>query len=315
MALKLQRNLGSAPAHAQTFGWWPYFTLTRLHKFPAGSRLPATACFMGLLMGAYGASYRPPGQLLLDCFFWWLGNIVRHSAACVWNDICDRDLDRLVERTKNRPLAAGTVSLEGALGLLLPLIALTVWMLSLAGPAALRLGLIGIAFLDMPYPFMKRLTHWPQLWLGFALAWGVPVAWSSVTHGDLNVVTITALFLSQICWTILVDTIYACQDRKDDAVAGIKSTAVLFGRHIREILALIAALQVASLTVAGVTNKQGPSYFALTVGGTAVSLAYQLYIVDFDHAESCHKAFMANGDLCYLVWAGILGDYVLKSYR
>jgi len=143
------------------------------------------------------------------------------------------------------------------------------------------------------------------------MTWGLPVAWfanAGLSHG----LWILALFFGGVCWTIHYDTIYACQDRVDDVKAGVRSTAVLFGDNIRWILAFFSTMFVISLAYAGLKNGNGPLYFVLTVAGTAVHLTWQLSVVDFDSGADCWRMFKANGDLGYLIWAGMLCDYCYR---
>ncbi|KAI0346011.1 UbiA prenyltransferase [Trametopsis cervina] len=301
---------------AQPSLWWSYIVLARLHRLAGASVVVMSPCLWGLTMAAYSVDNISPSNLASLILLWVLGNILRRSAACVWNDICDRDVDRLVERSKNRPLAAGTVSLTGAYMLLAGMMVLTLFMLSLAGfhTCVFLYGCAGIALLDMPYPLTKRWTYWPQAWLGTLIAWGAPTAWISVTGDRIDTVTLGALVVGNICWTIVYDTIYACQDVRDDVAAGVKSTAVLFGRHTRVILSVFATAFVLCLAIAGISNGQGAVYFAVTVAGAAGHLVWQLATVDLEDGADCSKKFLANGQLGYLVLLGMAGDYLRKVY-
>ena len=172
--------------------------------------------------------------------------------------------------------------------------------------------MFGIFPLHAIYPLMKRWTNWPQAWLGWAMNWGVWVAYITVRHQiDLHIVG--ALFLGSICWTIVYDTIYAHQDKLDDIKAGIGSTAVLFGDNSKLILSIFASVFVSAIAYAGYNNHQGPAFYAVSVFGTAAHFAWQIGTVDLDIPSSCFEKFLSNGNyLGGIVWSGILLDYSLK---
>ncbi|KAI1796648.1 UbiA prenyltransferase [Ganoderma leucocontextum] len=287
---------------------WAYFRLTRLHKFPAGSDLIFWPSAWGVMLCARTEKLDPTTMWtsLVVCM---ICGTLRHNAGCCWNDICDIDLDRQVERSKSRPLASGAVSLAGAVLLLAAHYAAITWLLQFAGPEGRQVGLIGLYILDPIYPFMKRLTHWPQAVLGMAMTWGLPTTWVAI-RGYTDMDALIVLYLGGICWSIYYDTIYACQDRRDDIKAGVKSTAVLFGDYVRPILSIFAALFVASLVYAGMVTEAGPLYYVITVGGAAACFAWQMLTIDFDNGAQCWASFKANGTLVgFILWAGMMADY------
>ncbi|KAF9806706.1 hypothetical protein IEO21_08564 [Rhodonia placenta] len=282
----------------------------RLDKFPAGCILVFWPCTWGIVMGAF-ITHLEPLQVVIQLVLYLIGSIICHNIGCIWNDICDHEFDREVERCRTRPLAAETVSMTGAITLLISQLALAISLLLFSGSVATRVGLFGLVFLNFPYPLMKRWTWWPQAYLGLAMTWGLPVSWVSIVgHMDWTVVPV--LFLGGVSWTIHYDTIYACQDRRDDVNAGVKSTAVLFGDHVRPILSCFAAFFVASLALAGIQNAQGPLYFVMTVVGTAGHLAWQLATIDFNVSADCWRMFKANGNLGYIILSGMLADYLYR---
>ncbi|KAI9451306.1 4-hydroxybenzoate polyprenyl transferase [Lactarius psammicola] len=224
-----------------------------------------------------------------------------YGAGCVWNDILDREFDRQVERTKHRPVADGRVSVQGALIFLAMHLVLLLALLWHVNTLAWKLGLITVFPLAGIYPLMKRVTYWPQAWLGVAMNMISLVAWSAL-HARLHLASGALIF----------DTIYACQDKRDDVQAGVKSTALLFGAHVKKVLAVFAGLLVTCLAVAGALNNQGIPYFILTVAGAATHLAMQLRNLDVDDPKSCLNAFESNGfTLGEIVWGGLFVDYVL----
>ncbi|KAH9931273.1 uncharacterized protein B0H18DRAFT_1083561 [Fomitopsis serialis] len=255
-----------------------YQKLTRIHLWPAGTVLWWWPCMWGLTMSAYRLK-TPLQQIIIQATVYLLACTIRHNAACIWNDICDRNYDRQVERTKTRPIAAAIISVPSAL---------------------LFLGAHIVAYVAVIYPFCKRFTNWPQAVLGLDSAWGTPIAWMT-NDATMDWALMTCICLGITCWIIHLDTIYACQDKKDDARIGIGSCALLFGDYIRPILSIFAASFVVLLTYAGTLNGQGLPYFVLGVGGTSIHLAWQLMSPD-----------LSNADIGALVWAGLLADYARK---
>ncbi|EMD35418.1 hypothetical protein CERSUDRAFT_53335 [Gelatoporia subvermispora B] len=290
--------------------WRGWLELTRLHKSIMGNTLMFWPCVWGLTMAAYAVKY-PLYQLLVQTIMFGIGSTLLHSAACVINDICDIEFDRKVERCKTRPLPAGVVSVFSAWVLLMLLIIPAMGMLLLTNQKAASVGLVGVFPLHALYPLMKRWTYWPQAWLGLAMNWGFPVAWITIT-GNTRADVVWVFFLGTVCWTIVYDTIYACQDRKDDVEAGVKSTALLFGDWIRPILMAFAAAFVACLIVAGIRNSQGAGYFVISCGGAALHFIWQFATWHPDvPADGAHK-FNSNGFTGYIIWAGMLCDYYFK---
>jgi len=261
-------------------------------------------------MGSYRVG-RPPVELAKDIGTWLLGSILLHSAACVINDICDRDIDRQVERTKNRPLACGLISVWEATIYLFALLGPCIGLLAFGDRFTFLVGMIGIFPLHAFYPLMKRVTYWPQAWLGLAMNWGLPTAWVFIVK-EKNYEIPAIFFLGTVCWTIVYDTIYGCQDRHDDVKAGVRSTSLLFGSYVRSILSIFAGVFVGALAYGGILNGQRTPYFIVTVGGTAAHLAWQLLTLDPDNAEDCWVKFKSNGNLGYITWAGMLLDYAYK---
>lgn len=161
---------------------------------------------------------------------------------------------------------------------------------------------------------MKRWTHWPQAWLGLAMNWGVPVAWITVFNHLINREVPILLFISSFAWTLIYDTIYACQDRKDDVKVGVNSTAVLFGNHVKEILALFTILFIAGLLFAGIYNDQGFYFFLISVGGSAMHCLWQLITLNPDNDKDCLNKFIANHNIGYIIWMGQLLDYAFPNF-
>ncbi|KAI0043608.1 4-hydroxybenzoate polyprenyl transferase [Auriscalpium vulgare] len=287
----------------------PWIELSRVHKL-AGSMLIFWPFAWGLTMSARSVSMALD-QYALTLAYGFVFSALLHSAGCIWNDILDRNFDRQVERTKHRPIADGRITVPGALTFLFTHLAILVAFLWPTNPLAWQIGLMTIIPLPGIYPLMKRITYWPQAWLGIAMNMVALVVCSAVQHE----VTPAALSLLAGCWswTLYYDTIYACQDKRDDVKAGVKSTAILFGEHIRAVLSFFAALLIAAFAYAGYLNQQGLAFYAITVGAGGLHLVYQLASLDTDNVKSCLVVFEANGwTFGEIVWAGLFVDYLLK---
>ncbi|KAH7906533.1 UbiA prenyltransferase family-domain-containing protein [Hygrophoropsis aurantiaca] len=240
-----------------------------------------------------------------------IGSVVHHSVACVWNDIVDIELDRQVERTKKRPLARGAMGVSAALVYAVPQAAFCLGLLYLTNPTAFFVGSVGLFFLDTVYPYMKRITYWPQAWLGIAINWGALVSWTAVTSSD-KIQPAVVLLAATWCWTMHYDTCYGAQDKKDDVKAGIKSTALLFKHNTHRVVAGFSASFLALLAYAGYLNGQGAAFFFISVIGCAFHLAWQLSRLNIDDSRSCFEIFSSNGNrLGYIVWLGCFVDYML----
>ncbi|KAI0720842.1 UbiA prenyltransferase [Cerioporus squamosus] len=285
-----------------------YFELTRLHKPLLGNTLMIWPCAWGLTIAAREVSL-PLRDYAQKLAIFAVGAMLLHSAACVLNDICDVDFDRQVERTKDRPLPAGKVPIVGAWTLCLLLLAPVLYMLSYADQLSFFTALLGIFPLHALYPLMKRWTWWPQAWLGLTFNWGIPVAWTVVTS-RFPPPAVWVLFGGGVCWTIVYDTIYACQDCEDDRRVGIKSCALLFGAYVREILGVFVVLLLSSLVCAGCLLNQGLGFAVLSCGGTLLHAVWQLATWDEASLKDHRAKFESNGLVGVLIWLGLLYDYV-----
>ncbi|KAH7926932.1 4-hydroxybenzoate polyprenyl transferase [Leucogyrophana mollusca] len=307
----LLKNDGPSPTVPPK--WQLYWQLARMHKFPTGSMVLFWPAAWGFLLSARNADLSPV-QVAGYLAALFVGSTLLHCAACTLNDICDRDFDRQVERTKNRPLAAGHISVWGATVFLGIQLAAFFAMLSVFNRNAFICGTFGVFPLHALYPLMKRWTWWPQAWLGLAMNWGLPTAWLIVSPDDVKSAPMWVLTGGTLCWTIVYDTIYACQDRKDDVKAGVKSTALLFGSWVKEILSIFAVGFVGSLIYAGVATGRGIPFYIIAVGGCAGHLLWQLLSLDVNSPEDCWKKFQSNGNLGYVVTGGILLDHYIRHF-
>src|SRR5512141_1811016 len=235
-----------------------------------------------------------------------IGTFVMRSAGCVMNDFADREFDPHVRRTADRPLARQSVSPAEALALfgVLGIIALAL-LIPLNRPTQV-LALIG-GVLAVTYPFLKRFFALPQAYLGLAFSWSVPMAFAAQT-GELPSIA-WVLFVSGVLWTTAYDTIYAMVDREDDLVIGIRSSAILFGRADRGIIALLQLGSLAGLALVGYMSHMGRWYW--TGLATAAALAaYQQYLIRHRNPTDCFRAFLNNNLFGLAIFGGILLDYV-----
>ncbi|KZT68758.1 UbiA prenyltransferase [Daedalea quercina L-15889] len=288
--------------------WVDYWKLTRIHIWPAGTVFWWWPCMWGLAMSAYRLNLSLQ-QVVIQAIGHLVASTIRHNAACIWNDICDRDFDCLVERTKTRPIASGKISLPSALLFLGVHAAAYIAFMSLFGYNAMIVAIIGFFSLELIYPFCKRFTNWPQAVLGLDSSWGVPIAWMA-NAAEMDWKLISAMCLGITCWVIHLDTIYACQDKKDDERIGIRSCALLFGDYIRPILSIFAAAFVVLLAYAGTLNGQGLPYSILSVGCTGIHLVWQLTSPDL--VTDGGKIWKSNWIIGVLVWGGVFIDYLRK---
>jgi 4-hydroxybenzoate polyprenyltransferase len=302
-------------ADAQTENWvdrhapaWarPYLRLARADR-PIGFYLLALPCFWSVgLAGIHtGAAYPDPILLLLFA----IGAIAMRGAGCTYNDIVDREIDAQVARTRSRPLPSGQVSLRSAVIFMLALC-----LVGLAVLLSLNSFSIGLGFAVVPivalYPFVKRISHWPQAVLGLAFNWGALMGWAAVT-GRLDWAPV-ALYVGAVAWTIGYDTIYAHQDREDDALIGMKSTALRFGPETRSWLTGFYGITAVAMGIAGWLAGAGWLFFA----GLAVAcghLLWQIATVDIDDADNCLARFKSNRDFGLIVFFAILADMAVVS--
>ncbi|KAI0047208.1 4-hydroxybenzoate polyprenyl transferase [Auriscalpium vulgare] len=295
-------------ASQSTSAIWPWIELSRINIF-AGTMLLFWPYAWGLTMSARAVSM-PLTTYAASIAYGLVFATVLHSAMCVWNDILDREFDRLVERTKYRPIADGRISVPGALAFLFVHLVVIIALMWPLNSLAWNICLITVFPLNGIYPLMKRITNWPQAWLGLAHNMLALVSWSAVQH-EISPAAF-ALLAGCWSWTLYFDTIYACQDKRDDVSAGVKSTALLFGTRVKAALACFAALIAGGLAASGHLGAQGPAFYALAVGGAVLHLGWQLGGLDVDNARSCLAAFEKNGfEFGGIVWAGLVVDYLL----
>lgn len=278
----------------------PYLELMRLDR-PVGTLLLLWPTLAALWLAAEGV----PPLGILAAFV--AGTFLARSAGCVVNDIADRDFDGRVRRTRNRPLPRGTVSVTAALLLLLGLGVLCVGIVLTLHPLAQALALIGAAVAGV-YPFLKRWTHLPQLALGVAFSWGIPMAFAAAT-GAIGA-TAWTLFAASLVWIVGYDTIYAMIDRDDDLAIGIKSTAILFGHADRVAIGVLQLTTVGLLAYLGASRGFAHAYY-VGVLAMAALFVHQQRLIRTRERAACARAFGNNVWAGFALFAGTVCEYGL----
>ena len=236
-----------------------------------------------------------------------LGTLLMRAAGCVINDYADRDFDPHVERTRLRPIAAGEVSPREALWLFVALCLVALALVLTMNPLTIALAVPG-AFLAASYPFMKRYTHLPQAYLGIAFGWAVPMSFAA----QLGYIPGLAweLFAATVIWALIYDTMYAMVDHDDDLKIGVKSTAILFGRHDRLIIGLLQMAMLALLADVGRRAGLGLVFGGGLLAGAGL-FVYQQWLIRDRERPQCFRAFLNNHWFGAAVFAGIALDYLL----
>jgi 4-hydroxybenzoate polyprenyltransferase len=278
----------------------PYLRLARLDR-PIGSWLLLMPCWWSVGLAAVHAR---EGVNLWHLVLFLVGAFAMRGAGCTWNDIVDRDLDTRVERTRSRPIPSGQVTVAAAAAFLVLQAMIGLTVLLQFNRFTIYVGLASLAVVVV-YPFMKRITYWPQIVLGLAFSWGALMGWPA-TFARLDPPALL-LYAGAISWVIGYDTIYAHQDREDDALIGIKSTALLFRERTKPMLALFYALAVALIAFAGFSAGAG-LIFALGLLAFALHLAWQIARLDVDDPVNCLAVFKSNRDAGLILFAGLALD-------
>jgi 4-hydroxybenzoate polyprenyltransferase len=279
-----------------------YARLMRLHR-PIGIWLLLWPALWGLWIAGEG---RPDARILLVFV---AGVVVMRSAGCVINDYADRDFDREVARTKDRPLAARRVVPTEALFLFVALGLVALWLALQLDPYAQLFAVAG-AVLAVTYPWLKRFVHVPQFYLGVAFGWSIPMAFAALT-GDVPKIA-WLLLTAVVLWAAVYDTMYAMVDRGDDERIGVKSTAILFGEADRFIIAVMMAMMLLALVLAGREAGLGPWYRAGLVAA-ALLFAYELWLIRRREPAACFQAFNNNHFVGMVVFIGLALDYLYRG--
>ena len=276
-----------------------FINLTRINR-PIGFMLLFWPCSWGL---AFGNNMIPDtNKLITYLILFFLGSVMMRSAGCIVNDIVDRDIDKQVRRTKTRPIPAGLISVQKALIYSMLLCLCSFFILIQFNKLTIILGL-GSMLLAFSYPFMKRITYWPQLFLGLTFNWGIIMAWTALTNNIS--VEIIILYIAAIFWTLGYDTIYGVQDLVDDEIIGIKSTSIKFKKNIKIFVSLCYFLSI-SLIIFLFYQKLGFNNFTLLILIFILSLMYQIMIFKKIKPDSCLKAFKFNNFSGLIMFVSIL---------
>ena len=263
-----------------------FINITRLNK-PIGFMLLFWPCSWGLSLGHY---FRKDFDVFMYyLFLFFCGSVLMRSAGCIVNDIVDEKIDQKVLRTKNRPIASGSLSKNLAWIYVFVLCLLAFIILIQFNFLTICLGIFSMIF-AFSYPFMKRFTYWPQLFLGFTFNWGIIMAWTAITNEISHLPVL--LYVGAIFWTLGYDTIYGLQDASDDEVIGIKSTAIKFKDNLNVFLG--GSYIISSILLLFVVISLEINYFLIFLLFFMISLFYQIKVCDIKNPAMCLKAFKSN---------------------
>ncbi|MGH7881161.1 MAG: 4-hydroxybenzoate octaprenyltransferase [Candidatus Binataceae bacterium] len=276
----------------------PYLRLARLDR-PIGSWLLLFPCWWSVGLAGMHTGHFPP---LSHIALFFIGAFAMRGAGCTWNDLADRNLDGLVERTRSRPIPSGQVTVAQATAFMVAQALIGFLVLIQFNRFTVITGIVSLVVVAI-YPFMKRITYWPQIFLGLAFSWGALMGWPAA-FGRLDLPAIV-LYAGSICWVIGYDTIYAHQDRDDDLLIGIKSTALLFGENTKPMLARFYAAAVVLIGIAGVMAG-GRLIFALGLIAFAAHLVWQVTRLDIADSANCLKLFKSNRDAGLILFGAML---------
>jgi 4-hydroxybenzoate polyprenyltransferase len=282
----------------------PYLRLARADR-PIGSWLLLIPCWWSAGIAAIAAGKSGPDPIYLVLFA--IGAIAMRGAGCTWNDLTDRDLDAKVERTRSRPIPSGQVTARQAFIFLIAQALVGLAVLLQFNTFAIATGIASLATVAV-YPFLKRVTYWPQIGLGLAFSWGALMGWAA-EFGRLDAPAYF-LYAGSICWVIAYDTIYAHQDREDDAMIGIKSTAILFGEKTKQALTAFFTAAVVLIAISGWLANAG-IYFAVGLIAFAAHLAWQVWRLDARDPVLCLRLFKSNRDAGLILFLGMLLDALI----
>jgi 4-hydroxybenzoate polyprenyl transferase, proteobacterial len=282
---------------------WPHAQLARWDR-PIGWQLLMWPCWWSAMVAANVAAAN--GEFWAPQTLWFLllfmiGSIAMRGAGCTWNDLVDHRIDAMVARTRSRPLPSGRISRRAAYGFIVAQALVGLLVLLQFNWFAVGLGIASLAVVAI-YPFAKRFTDWPQFFLGLAFSWGALMGWAA-EFGSLSWAAIV-LYAAAIIWTIGYDTIYAHQDKEDDALVGVRSTARLFGARTRIwLVRLFSAFVVLTGIVYYMTGMSWPAWLGLALA--AAMLANQIRVIDIDDPDQCLALFKANSRVGLVVFLGL----------
>ena len=285
--------------------WLPYAQLMRLER-PIGWWLLLLPCWWGLALATQAQGGGIPNLYHMALFL--IGAIAMRGAGCVVNDLADQDIDAKVERTRNRPLPSGRVSRKQAFAFLAALLIIGLIVLLQFNRLTIFTAIASLVIVAV-YPFMKRITYLPQLVLGLAFNWGALVGWTAETN--MFSAAPIALYIGGIFWTLAYDTIYAHQDKDDDASIGVKSTALLFGKSTPKWLTIFFALSLACIDAA-IWLAHAPLIAHIGVAAAVVHTIWQIKNFDDTDATRCLQLFRANRTFGLLILVGVIAGCLVK---
>ena len=276
-----------------------FIELTRLNK-PIGFMLLFWPCAWGL---AYANSFQNNTDLLIHyLFLFFFGAVLMRSAGCIFNDIVDKDFDKKVKRTKSRPIAAGKISVKHSFIYVVALCSLAFLVLIQFNQKTIIIGMSSM-ILAFSYPFMKRITYWPQLFLGITFNWGILMAWTAMNNSvSLEIMT---LYFSAIFWTLGYDTIYGAQDMSDDEIIGLKSTSIKFKNNIKNFIFISYALTMCLLLIL-FKDYLGKNIFSVLLVLSFGTLLYQIIKFKKNNSKSCLKLFKLNNITGLIIFISIM---------
>jgi 4-hydroxybenzoate polyprenyltransferase len=290
--------------HVLPRGLWPYAQLARWDR-PIGWQLLLIPCCWSAGLVANQAAAEGTFSLarfVLHLALFFIGAVAMRGAGCTYNDLVDHDIDMQVARTRSRPLPSGRASRSGARLFIVAQALVGLLVLLSFNLFTIVLGVLSLALVAI-YPFAKRFTDWPQFFLGLAFSWGALMGWAAET-GSLSFAAVT-LYLAAIAWTIGYDTIYAYQDREDDAIVGVRSTARLFGDAAKAWLTIFFAATIVLLAVSfAAVGVAFPAWLGLIAA--AVLFGWQLLVLDIHDGGQCLALFKFNGVVGAIVFAGLV---------
>ncbi|CAM1627942.1 UbiA prenyltransferase family [Bartonella choladocola] len=292
---------------------WPYAQLARWDR-PIGWKLLMWPCFWSLILAmdapVFAAQSHPYAFILAIwyLFLFFIGAVAMRGAGCTWNDLVDQKIDNKVERTRSRPLPSGQVSrLQAKIFMGLQCL-VGLFVLVQFNLFSIILGISSLVVVAI-YPFMKRVTDWPQFFLGLAFNWGALMGWATI-FGRLDFAPL-CLYCGSVLWTIGYDTIYAHQDKEDDAIVGVRSTARLFGENTKPALIVLYSgfivLSLGAFILAGV-----PTLAYLGIALAAIHMFYQIITIDIDNNSECLRLFKSNSIVGWLIFLGLVSGYFAR---
>ena len=276
-----------------------FIELTRLNK-PIGFMLLFWPCLWGLTL-AFNQT-KEFGLFVNYIILFFLGSVFMRSAGCIFNDIVDKDFDKKVDRTKNRPIPSGRISTQESFVYIILLCLIALIILIQFNLLTIVLGLLSLPFV-LSYPFMKRLTYWPQLFLGLTFNWGILLGWTALI-GEISLEPIL-LYIAAIFWTLGYDTVYGFQDINDDEIIGVKSTSIKFKENYKIFIGLCYFICVLFLIILGFLEENKIYYFTFLIF-PVIHLFYQMTRLDKNNSNSCLTVFKSNNFFGLLVFLTLM---------